>query len=83
MRMAAMQYTDDILANVENLMNQTIRTTADHYESFIGALNHYNDVVNANRVELNPPEPDKFIGELPEDTPGGNGGADSLNLDLI
>ena len=29
-RMAAMQYTDDILANVENLMNQTIRTTADH-----------------------------------------------------
>lgn len=83
-RMAAMQYTDDILANVENLMNQTIRTTTDHYESFIGALNHYNDVVNANRVELNPPEPDKFIGELPEDTPGGaNGGGDSLNLDLI
>ena len=45
MRMAAMQYTDDILANVETLMTQTMKTTTDHYESFIGALNHYNDIV--------------------------------------
>lgn len=82
-RMAAMQYTDDILANVENLMTQTMRTTTDHYESFINALNHYNDIVNANRVELNPPEPDKFVGEVPEDGAAGNGGGDNLNLDLI
>ena len=33
MRMAAMQYTDDILANVETLMTQTMKTTTDHYES--------------------------------------------------
>lgn len=84
MRMAAMQYTDDILANVENLMTQTMKTTTDHYESFIGALNHYSDIVNANRVELNPPEPDKYTEEGLADTSGtGNSGSDDLNLDLI
>ena len=66
MRMAAMQYTDGILANVENLMNQTMKTTRDHYESFMNFMNQYSDIVNANRVELNPPEPDTFTGELPD-----------------
>lgn len=83
MRAAATQYTDDILANIENLLTQTMKMTTDHYESFITALNHYNDIVNANRVELNPPEVDEY---LPPDTPeddntqetGGN-----LNLDLL
>ena len=83
MRMAAMQYTDDILANVENLMTQTMKTTAEHYESFIGALNHYNDIVNANRVELNPPEADEYTGEDLPETSSGNGSSDNLNLDLI
>ena len=61
MRSAAMQYTDGILANVENLLTQTMKTTQDHYDSFISSLNQYNDVVNANRVELNPPEPDTIV----------------------
>lgn len=80
MRMAAMQYTDDILANVENLLTQTMRTAADHYESFIGTLNQYSDVVNANRVELNPPEPDAYVGEDPE---SGESNNDDISLDLI
>ncbi len=85
MRMAAMQYTDDILANVDNIIMQAVRTTTEHYESFVGALNHYSDVVNANRVELNPPEPDNYIstgdtGALPDI---GNGGKENLNLDMI
>ncbi len=84
MRMAAMQYTDDILANVENLMTQTMRTTTDHYESFINALNHYNDVVNANRVELNPPEADEYIGEdLTGSAESPKDSGDNLNLDLL
>ena len=52
MRMAAMQYTDDILANVENLISQAMRTTTDHYESFFGALNHYSDVVRSGRAHV-------------------------------
>ncbi len=79
-RAAAMQYTDDILANVENLITQTMKMTSDHYESFMAGLNQYNDVVNANRVELNPPEPDKF--QVPEaDVAEGTTG--TINLDLM
>lgn len=79
MRAAAMQYTDGILANVENLLNQTMKTTQDHFDSFMGALNNYNDVVNTNRVELNPPEPDSFVGDSPE----GDTNSDDLNLDML
>ncbi len=83
MRMAAMQYTDDILANVENLISQAMRTTTDHYESFFGALNQYSDVVNANRIELNPPEADEYSG-IAEDTPKEvSTDTGSINLDLI
>lgn len=79
MRSAAMQYTDGILANLENLLNQTMKTTQDHFDSFMGTLNNYTDVVNANRLELNPPEPDSFIGDSSDvDT-----NTDDLNLDMI
>lgn len=83
MRAAATQYTDDILANIENLMTQTMKMTTDHYESFITALNHYNDIVNANRVELNPPEADEY---LPPDAPEEKNTQETgtnLNLDLL
>ncbi len=85
MRMAAMQYTDDILANIENLMSQTMRTTTDHYDKFISALNQYNDIVNANRVELNPPEIDEY---MEQDLQAGitnnvSSMTEDLNLDLI
>lgn len=79
MRTAAMQYTDGILANVENLLNQTMKTTQEHFDSFMGALNNYNDVVNANRVELNPPEPDSYVGDSSES----DANSDDLNLDML
>lgn len=79
MRSAAMQYTDGILANVENLLTQTMKTTQDHYDSFISSLNQYNDVVNANRVELNPPEPDTIV----EDPVAAQSSSEDLNLDMI
>ena len=79
MRTAAMQYTDGILANVENLLNQTMKTTQEHFDSFMGALNNYNDVVNANRVELNPPEPDSYVG----DSSDSDTNSDDLNLDML
>ena len=79
MRTAAMQYTDGILANVENLLHQTMKTTQEHFDSFMGALNNYNDVVNANRVELNPPEPDSYVGDSSESDTN----SDDLNLDML
>ncbi len=84
MRAAAMQYTDDILANVETLISQVMKMTTDHYDSFISTMNHYGDVINANRMELNPPEADEYTGEdLPEDSETGNANSGDLNLDLI
>lgn len=83
MRAAATQYTDDILANIENLLTQTMKITTEHYESFMAALNHYNDIVNANRVELNPPEVDEY---LPQDVPENERPqetGENLNLDLL
>ena len=79
MRMAAMQYTDGILANVDNMLTQIIKTSRDHYDSFLGALSNYSDVVNANRVELNPPEADRYIEEPQETEPSG----EDINLDLL
>lgn len=79
MRMAAMQYTDDILANVDQLINQTMKTTRDHYDSFMGGLSNYSDVVNANRVELNPPEADAYI----EDGTGTETAGENISLDML
>ena len=79
MRMAAMQYTDDMLASIEALLAQTMGTTKSNYESFIASLTNYSDIVNANRIELNPPEPDEFIPDDVED----DASDDVLNLDML
>lgn len=79
MRMAAMQYTDDMLASIEALLAQTMGTTKSNYESFIASLTNYSDIVNANRIELNPPEPDEFITDDVED----DASDDVLNLDML
>lgn len=55
-RQAAMQYTDDILANLENIIGHSIATAAGHYEAMLQSLNSCNDIVRANRAELNPVE---------------------------
>lgn len=84
MRMAAMQYTDGILANVENLITQTMKTTTEHYESFIGTMNHYSDIINTNRVELNPPEADTYIEDTTEGAANNTkDNGNNLNLDLL
>lgn len=53
-RQAAMQYTDDILANLEGIIDHSITTASGHYEALIQSLNNCNDIVRANRAELNP-----------------------------
>lgn len=79
-RGAAMQYTDEILANLENLLSQTMNSTTAHYDSFINNLNVYADVVRTNRMELNPPEVDILLEDDSYDNTTEN---DNLNLDLL
>ncbi len=77
MRSAAMQYTDEMLANLENMIAQTVNMTASHYESFINNLNGYAGIIRANRAELRPQEIEDLLGE--EDA----GGSEALNLDML
>lgn len=55
-RMGAMQYTDDILANLQNIITHTMENVTARYESFMKSLNTSLEVVTANRNELYPQE---------------------------
>lgn len=52
-RMAAMQYMDDLLAHVENIIAASTQTAAEHYENLVSSMNHYRDIIQSNRSELN------------------------------
>ena len=54
MREAARQYTDDMLANVENIIAQSMEGAAFRYEQLMSGLNSCYEIVKANRAELNP-----------------------------
>lgn len=55
-RMGAMQYTDDILANLQNIIAHTMENITVRYENFMKSLNTSLEVVTANRNELYPQE---------------------------
>ena len=52
---AAMQYTDDILANLENIIKHSIEVSTKDYNTMISNLNNIDTIVSTNRAELNPP----------------------------
>ena len=60
-RMSAMQYTDDILRNLENTISHSLETAKARHDGYVTSLQGFLDVVTANRAELNPtadePEP--------------------------
>lgn len=72
---SAMQYLDEMLANLENAMTTTLATTTEHYESFYNTINGYNETVRANRAELHPIEVEQMLKEAE-----GDGEPAELNL---
>ena len=63
-RMSAMQYTDDILANLENIISYSAKNASERHEAYMRALNTSLEVVVANRKELQPKEAEpEFIEE--------------------
>ena len=50
-----MQYTDDILANLENIIRHSIEVSTKDYNTMISNLNNIDNIVSSNRAELNPP----------------------------
>lgn len=70
MRMAAVQYTDELLANIENLLAHSIQTTTGQYENMLTSLNQYRDVVINNRQELRGDEEEEYTYEEPKSATG-------------
>ena len=55
-RMGAMQYTDDCLGNLQNMITHSMENITMKYNDYMKSLQTTLDVVVANRTELNPPE---------------------------
>ena len=53
-RMGAMQYTDDILRNLENTISHSMDAAKSRHDSYLSSLQSFLDVVSTNRAELNP-----------------------------
>lgn len=75
-RAAAMQYMDDMLAHLENIILASTQTAASNYDTFMGSMNQYRDVIQSNRRELHPVEED--LENVSLDEP-----ADSGDIDVI
>ena len=54
MREAAMRYTDDMLANVENIISHSMENASFRYNELMKGLNECYEIVKNNRAELFP-----------------------------
>lgn len=55
-RIGAMQYTDDLLANAESIIGHTLDSYTAKYDGLINSLQECFDMVRNNRSELEIPE---------------------------
>ncbi len=55
-KLGAMQYTDEILANVQNLLTYSSEQFQSKFDTFMSSVNKSLDIVVANREELRPVE---------------------------
>ena len=53
-RAAAVEYTDNLLGNLENIVVHAIDTNKARYDSLLASLQECHDIVKANRKELVP-----------------------------
>ena len=64
-RMGALQYTDDILCNLENAIARNIEASRVRHDSYMSSLQEFYTIVSSNRAELNPTVEDVTV--MPED----------------
>ena len=55
-RIGAIQYTDDLLANAESIIGHTLDSYTTKYDGLINSLQECYDTVRSNRAELDIPE---------------------------
>lgn len=56
-RMGAISYTDDMLANMEQILSNAINESGEKYRNYIASIQGCYDIVTQNRSELNPQAP--------------------------
>ena len=71
---AAMQYMDDMLAHLENIISASTQQASANYSTLIGNLNQYRDIIQSNRNELHPVDEDL------DDVETSSGGDDNLDV---
>lgn len=76
LRMYAAQYTEDRLADLENIIVSAINASNANYQNLLGSLNQYKDLIQSNRQALHPTEE-----EFEDLALGGTGSGE--NLDVI
>ena len=54
MKAAAMQYTDDILGNLETIIAHSIDTVSQQFQRTVSSLQDCMNIVKSNRMELHP-----------------------------
>lgn len=62
-RMGAIQYTDDMLADVQNLVQKMVGSANSHYEAMLNDFQGIYNTITNNRAELMPQQPE----EAPEE----------------
>ena len=68
-RINAINYTDEILENLEKIMNQTLDATGQKYNNFVNAMQSWLDIVKKNRSELAPSTGSTGYTPAPQDEP--------------
>ena len=59
-RIVAIQYTDDLLANAESIIGHTLDSYTTKYDGLINSLQECYDTVRSNRAELDIPEEEDY-----------------------
>ena len=93
MKAAAVAYTDQLLAEVEQIVNSAIETTSKSNNQLLKSLTSYSETIKSNRADLVPPSVDMSMntsytqgtGISQEVTPTNqeDDGEDALQLDML
>lgn len=75
LRLSAAQYTEDRLAEMENIIASAINASNTNYQNLLGSLSQFHDLIQANRQAMHPVEELEGLGtgaaRIPEN--GGKG----------
>ncbi|HOO29065.1 MAG TPA: hypothetical protein PLU43_11425, partial [Lachnospiraceae bacterium] len=83
-RQSSMKYTDDMLAELQNIVTHAVETAEAKYGSLITQLKECEAIISKNRSELYPQvELDSEIASLEGKPSGENVAGDNISLDML